>query len=186
MYPTAVNEKWTPPPWNGTILAYITQKLSMVIKLNGTKKELLLNHWLDVYVLSTAHDALCHFINFLQTKILPLKRTCPTWPSTLGPSIRRLTVCCASFWSSAGNLSRSVTPTLDCFTVVQKNSLSTRPTCRYWKVNVSLIFFLAVSALFLAQQPWAGLNCELRVFIWRKLQHRVLKSRMENCDTVYF
>lgn len=28
MYPTAVNEKWTPPPWNGTVLAYITQKLS--------------------------------------------------------------------------------------------------------------------------------------------------------------
>lgn len=28
MYPTAVNEKWSPPPWNGMVLAHITQKLS--------------------------------------------------------------------------------------------------------------------------------------------------------------
>lgn len=125
-----------------TIISIVNHSPKQVelIKRREIKKELSLNHWLDLHILSTTHDALRHFINFLQTKILPLRAMCPTWPSTLGPSIRQLTVCCASSWSSAGNLSRSVTPTLGCFTVVQRNSLSTRPTCRYWKVNVSLTF----------------------------------------------
>lgn len=70
-------------------------------------------------------------LHFLQTRTLLLKRMCLTWPSTLGPSIPQLTVYCAWSWSSAGSLSRNVTPTSACFTVAQRNSSSTRHTCRY-------------------------------------------------------
>lgn len=75
------------------------------------------------------------FLHFLQTRTLLLKRVCLTWPSTLGPSIPLLTVYCAWSWSSAESLLRNVTPTLACFTVAQRNSSSTRHTCRYWATS---------------------------------------------------
>lgn len=156
------------------------------IKLQEIKKESL------TYLPSCTHDALRHFTNILQTRILRLKRMCPTWPSTLGRSIQQLTVCCASSWSSAGNLSRNVIPTLGCFTVVQRNLLSTRPTCRY-EMLMSLSAPrsnpptpLEILIPGFAQAALGRIESWIQdvsmIMILRKLQRRVLNNRMENCN----